>query len=84
MMPQGPDKSPSYESHISCVFIRGYHQSFTHLLLLNFILSIHPHTLMEATQLCVELDVTSIQAGPCLAAGFVEVSVQDRAWFVPR
>ena len=50
----------------------------------NLILSIHPHTLIEATQLFVELDVTSIQAGPCLAAGFVEVSVQDRAWFVPR
>mgnify|MGYP001180589112 CR=1 FL=1 len=80
MMPQGP------ESHISCVFIRGYHQSFIHLdtLITLYVLRIHPHTFIEATQLFVELDVTSIQAGPCFTAGFVEVSVQDRAWFVPR
>ena len=49
----------------------------------NLILSIHLHTLVEATQLFVELDVTSIQAGPCLAVGFAEDSVQDSAWFVP-
>ena len=44
----------------------------------------HLPTFIEATQLFVELDVTSIQAGPCLAVGFAEDSVQDRAWFVPR
>ena len=48
------------------------------------VLRIHPHTFIEATQLFVELDVTSIQVGPCLAVGFAEDSVQDRAWFVPR
>ena len=44
----------------------------------------HLHTFIEATQLFVELDVTSIQAGPCFAVGFAEDSVHDRAWFVPR
>ena len=76
-------------NHTSVVYLSedSISHLFTYTLDIMLVINTkHLQTFIEATQLFVELDVTSIQAGPrpCLVAWLVEVSVQDRAWFVPR